>query len=131
VLHPSSGIWLAGSVRFSIWLDWFQKIGHLAKNGGGTARTRSTKKKEACLLTGFKNLKDAREKSTFLKFNQPPNSNALNFTKVEMEALANVEHSRANTVVQHVSNYLAMNVLDAKLSEVSQEESRENQTFEL
>jgi hypothetical protein len=31
VLHPSSGIWLAGSVRFSIWLDWFRKIGHLAK----------------------------------------------------------------------------------------------------
>ena len=46
VLHPSSGIWLAGSVRFSTWLDWFRKIGHLAKNGGGTARTRSTKKKK-------------------------------------------------------------------------------------
>jgi hypothetical protein len=35
VLHPSSGIWLAGSVRFSIWLDWFQKIVHLANIGGG------------------------------------------------------------------------------------------------
>jgi hypothetical protein len=45
VLHPSSRIWLAGSVRFSTWLDWFQKIGHLAKIGGGTARTRSTEKK--------------------------------------------------------------------------------------
>ncbi len=45
VLHPSSGIWLAGSVWFSTWLDWFRKIGHLAKIGGGTARTRSTKKK--------------------------------------------------------------------------------------
>jgi hypothetical protein len=46
VLHPSSRIWLAGSVQFSTWLDWFRKIGLLAKNGGGTARTRSTKKKK-------------------------------------------------------------------------------------
>ncbi len=44
VPHPSSEIWLAGSVRFSTWLNWFQKIGQLAKNGDGTARTRSTKK---------------------------------------------------------------------------------------
>ncbi len=45
VLRPSSGIWLADSVRFSTWLHWFRKIGHLVKNGCGTARTRSTKKK--------------------------------------------------------------------------------------
>jgi hypothetical protein len=46
MLHPSSGIWLAGSVRFSTWLDWFPKIGHLAKLGGGTDRTQSTKKRK-------------------------------------------------------------------------------------
>jgi hypothetical protein len=46
VLHPSSGIWLADYVPFSTWLNWFQKIGHLAKIGGGTARTRFHKMKE-------------------------------------------------------------------------------------
>jgi hypothetical protein len=35
-------------------------------------KSKKITKNKACLLTGFKNLKDAREKSTFLKFNHPP-----------------------------------------------------------
>jgi hypothetical protein len=48
VFHPSSGIWLAGSVRFEKWLDWFRKIGHLAKNRWRDSQNPIQKKNHAC-----------------------------------------------------------------------------------
>jgi hypothetical protein len=60
-------------------------------------------------LTWFKNFKDAHKQKYFFEIQSP--SNALNFTKVKMEALANAEHSRANIFAKHVLNYLAMNVV--------------------
>jgi hypothetical protein len=46
VLHPSSGIWLAGSVRFSTWLDWFRKIEQLAKKWWRDSQNPIHKKKK-------------------------------------------------------------------------------------
>jgi hypothetical protein len=54
VLHPSSRIWLEGSVRFSIWLDWFRKIGHLAKTVAGQPAPHPQKKKENKKITNQK-----------------------------------------------------------------------------
>jgi hypothetical protein len=53
------------------------------------------------------------------------------FYKSRDGPLPSTGHSCANTVVQHVSNYLAMNVLHAKLSRVSWAESRKSHTFEM
>ncbi len=53
-LHPSSGILLAGSVRFKKWLDGFKKIENLAKIGGRTAlnpiHTHTKKKAQQNIL---------------------------------------------------------------------------------
>jgi hypothetical protein len=46
VLHPSSGIWLAGSVRFSTWLDWFQKSDTLQKMVAGQPEPDPQKEKK-------------------------------------------------------------------------------------
>jgi hypothetical protein len=54
VLHPPSGIWLAGSVRFSTWLNWFQKIGHLAKMVAGQPEPKPQEVKGEKNLHGVK-----------------------------------------------------------------------------